>query len=82
VKQITIQQLHDETERWVEEAAANGGVVVTRNGSPVAAISQVASTTAGRPLPDREARIAQRTALAVDSAVYLAEMRERGSHER
>jgi antitoxin (DNA-binding transcriptional repressor) of toxin-antitoxin stability system len=77
VKRITIQQLHDETERWVEEATENGGVVVTRNGSPVAAISQVPSATVGRPLPNREARIAQRAAFAVDSAVYLAEMRER-----
>ena len=56
MKQITIQQLHDETERWVAEAAENGGVVVTRNGSAVAAISQVPSAIAGRPLPDREAR--------------------------
>jgi len=77
VKQITIQQLHEETERWVEEAAENGGVVVAENGKPVATIFQFGPVQHGKPLPNREAEIQKRTRLSVGSEVYISEMRDR-----
>ena len=77
VKQITIQQLHEETERWVEEAADNGGILITENGKPVATISQLGPVRQGKPLPNREAEIQKRTRLFVGSEVYISEMRDR-----
>ena len=77
VKQITIQQLHEETERWVEEAADNGGILITENGKPVATISQVLTTRRGKPLPDRTEEIKRMPFIPVDSGVYISEDRDR-----
>lgn len=63
------------TGRWVRHAAVHGPVVVTDRGRRVAALQPFDSTTARRPLPDREALIRRRSRIPVDSAAYVTEDR-------
>lgn len=76
MKTISIRELHLNTGRWVRHAAARGPVVVTDRGRRVAALQPFDASAAGRPLPNREIAIAKRSKIPVDSAVYLAELRE------
>ena len=41
MKTISIRELHARTGHWVRHAAANGGVAVTANGSPVATLKSI-----------------------------------------
>ena len=77
MKEITVQQLHEETERWVKQAADNGGILITEEGKPVAKLETVAVAKKGKPLPDREEKIRRRPYNPVDSAAYISEDRDR-----
>lgn len=77
MKQITIEELHRDTERWVKEAADNGGILVTQEGAPVARLDTVPSTKQGKPLPDREDQIQRLPYNPIDSATYISEDRDR-----
>jgi prevent-host-death family protein len=72
---ISIRELHLRTGRWVRHAASRGPVVVTDRGRKVAALQPVDLTSRGRPLPNREEAIRQRSRIPVDSADYQAEDR-------
>lgn len=78
MKSITIRELHLQTGRWVRHAATKGAVVITDRGHRIAAMLPVEAAAAGKPLPDREAKIRRRARIPVDSEVYIAEMRDRG----
>jgi antitoxin (DNA-binding transcriptional repressor) of toxin-antitoxin stability system len=77
MKTVTIRELHERTGRWVRHAASREPVVVTDRGRRVAFLQAFDPAAAGRSLPDREARIRKRSRIDVDSATYLAEMRDR-----
>jgi prevent-host-death family protein len=78
MRTITIRELHLQTGHWVRHAATKGAVVITDRGHRVAALLPADAVTAGRPLPDREAKIQRRARIPVDSGGYISEMRDRG----
>lgn len=77
MKRISIEELHRDTERWVKEAAGNGGIFITQEGTPVARLETVVLAKQGKPLPDREEQVRQRPYNPVDSAAYISEDRDR-----
>jgi antitoxin (DNA-binding transcriptional repressor) of toxin-antitoxin stability system len=77
VKAITIEELHRETERWVKEAAVNGGIVVTEGGTPVASIVQPEAMKRPAWLQERLADIERLPFVPTDSSVYVSEDRDR-----
>lgn len=77
MKEVSIRELHQQTGRWVRHAASREAVVVTDRGRRVAALQAFEQESAGKPLPDREARIKKRSRVPVDSGAYLSEMRDR-----
>src|SRR5437762_275201 len=77
MKQITIEQLHQETERWVKEAADNGGIVVTKDGVPLATLGQFASEKRKQWAQERLAALEKMPFIPVDSADLISEDRDR-----
>lgn len=77
MKQITLQQLHEETARWVKEAAGNGGIVVTVDGKPAVALTQFPAAHQGKPLPNRWEKIRQTPFISVDSGDLISQDRDR-----
>ena len=45
MKTISIRELHERTGHWVRFAAANGGVIVTDRGTPIATVKAADETT-------------------------------------
>lgn len=41
MKAISIRELHARTGHWVRHAAANGGLTVTDNGTPIATLKSI-----------------------------------------
>jgi prevent-host-death family protein len=76
MKTISIRELHLQTGRWIRHAASRGPVVVTDRGRRVAALQPFDATATRQPLPNREATIRKRSKVQVDSAVYVADLRE------
>lgn len=76
MRTISIRELHLDTGRWVRDAAAQGPVVITDRGRPIAALQAFDPAYKGAPLPKREAAIRARGRMPVDSVVYQAEIRE------
>lgn len=76
MKQISIRELQTDTEAWISQAAIEKQIVVTDNGQPVAAIVPLPSQKRGKTLPNREEQILQQPFIAIDSAVYISEMRD------
>jgi antitoxin (DNA-binding transcriptional repressor) of toxin-antitoxin stability system len=77
MKEVTVEELHRETDRWVKEATSNGGIVITDHGSPVADLVQHGLLKRPRWLQERLAARDQLPFMAADSAVYISEDRER-----
>ena len=77
VKEITIQELHENTERWVKEAAENGGIVVTQHGKPAVILMRAANPSRAKWAEERLAAIKQMPFIPVDSGVYISEDRDR-----
>ena len=75
---ISVRELHINTGRWVRRAAAGEPIVVTERGRRVAALQAIDTSPTRRSLPNREVRIRKRSRIAVDSARYVSEMRNRG----
>jgi antitoxin (DNA-binding transcriptional repressor) of toxin-antitoxin stability system len=77
VKQITLQQLHEETARWVKEAASNGGIVVTVDGKPVATLTQFTSEKRAVWTKERLEAIRKQPFISVDSGDLISQDRNR-----
>ncbi len=75
MKEISIQQLQDDTSQWVRLAAHRERIIITDGGQPVAALTPLEPSQPPKRLPDREDKIKQRSLLKVDSADYVSEMR-------
>ena len=76
MKEISIQQLQQDTSQWVKMAAGHERIIITDGGKPIAALTGFETTRTPGHLPDREDRISQRSVLNVDSANYISEMRD------
>ena len=76
MKQISISELQSDARLWIQQAVIERQIVITDQGQPIAALIPFCSSQSGKPLPNREARINQRSSIVVDSAVYVSEMRD------
>jgi antitoxin (DNA-binding transcriptional repressor) of toxin-antitoxin stability system len=76
VKEITVQQLHEETERWIREAADNGGIAITDHNRAVATLSAAVPIKRTEWLRHRLDSLAALPSLAGDSADLIALLRE------
>lgn len=81
MKTISIKELHDKTGHWLRRVKAEGEVVVTERGSPVARMLPPAAPLAGNPFAKRKllrgvARIMQRPIDGPDSTAVISEMRD------
>jgi len=76
MKEISIQELHQDTSQWVKLAAQQGRIIITDGGQPIAALTAFEPSPSPKRLPDREEKINKRSVIQTDSADYLSEMRE------
>ena len=75
MKEISIQELHQETGQWVRLAARRERIIITDGGQPIAALTAFEPSQLSKPLPDREDKIRKRSLIKADSADYISEMR-------
>ena len=73
MKEISIQELHNDTDQWVRLAATRERIIITDGGQPIAALTPLEPSP--KRLPDREAKINRRSQIETDSADYVSEMR-------
>lgn len=76
MKQISIQELHQDTDQWVRLAASREQIIITEGGQPIAALTPLKPSKSPKRLPDREAKINRRSRIEVDSADYIFEREE------
>lgn len=74
MKEISIQELHQDTGQWVRRAGSER-ILITDGGHPVAALTAFEEPHLHERLPDREEKIKGRSLINVDSADYISEMR-------
>ena len=75
MKTISVEELHEQTERVINEATQDT-LVVTRNGRPQAILRPYPDEAAlRRHWEEREQALAQVTKVTVDSADYVSEDR-------
>jgi antitoxin (DNA-binding transcriptional repressor) of toxin-antitoxin stability system len=72
MKTISIRELHMRTGWWVRQAASREPVAITDCGKRVAALYPLVTLRRGRPLPNREAAICQRSRIPGDSVLSLS----------
>lgn len=75
MKEISIQELQNDVAQWVRMAARKEQIVITDAGQPVAALIAFDEAHPPKHLPDREAKIVERSLIKTDSADYISEMR-------
>ncbi|MGH9761207.1 MAG: type II toxin-antitoxin system Phd/YefM family antitoxin [Blastocatellia bacterium] len=75
MKEISIEELHDDTTEWVRLAARREAIIITDGGQPIATLKPLEPSRPMKRLPDREGRIKGRSAIKVDSGKYISEMR-------
>ena len=78
---ISIDELHEHTERWVRKAAEQGAILLTDNGRTVAKIVPVLGTSIGNPFLTRTlvpgfANLQETLVGGTDSAAIVSEMRD------
>jgi len=82
MRKISIRDLHDETEKWVREAARADQLVVTERGRPIATIIPYREPPSGNPFKMRKLRpgyaeLLGRLRGGTDSAAIVSEGRDR-----
>ena len=80
MKTISIKELHDKTGHWLRRVKAEGELVVTERGNPVARMLPPARASAGNPFTKRKllrgiAQIIARPLGGPDSRDIISEMR-------
>ena len=81
MKTISIKELHDKTGHWLRRVRAEGEVIVTERGNPVARMLPPVRPRAGNPFAKRKllrgvARLIKRPIDGTDSAIIISEMRD------
>ena len=82
MRRISIRELHDETGKWVREAARVDELVVTERGRPIATIVPYREPPKGNPFRERKLRSGYAALLGrlrggTDSARIVSEDRDR-----
>jgi antitoxin (DNA-binding transcriptional repressor) of toxin-antitoxin stability system len=82
MRRISIRDLHDETEKWVREAARVDELVVTDRGNPIATIVPYREPPSGNPFKTRKLRPGYAALLGrlrggTDSSTIVSEGRDR-----
>ena len=75
MKEVSIQELRRDTERWVRLAAQGEAIAITDGGQRIAALTAVEEIHPHKSLPNREDKIRARSVIKVDSGDYISEMR-------
>jgi prevent-host-death family protein len=81
MKSISIKELHDKTGHWLRRVKAEGEVIVTERGNPVARMLPAVRSPAGNPFAKRKllrgvARLIKRPIGGPDSAAIVSDMRD------
>lgn len=81
MKTISLKELHDKTGHWLRKVRAEGEVIVTERGTPVARMLPPARSTPANPFAKRKllrgvARLIERPIGGPDSATIVAAMRD------
>ena len=81
MKSISIKDLHDKTGHWLRRVKAEGELIVTERGTPVARMLPPAKVSAGNPFARRKllrgiAALMQRPIGGPDSAEIVSSMRD------
>jgi antitoxin (DNA-binding transcriptional repressor) of toxin-antitoxin stability system len=76
VKEITVQQLHEETERWVRAAAHDDGIAITEHNRPLATLTAAPVIRRGEWLRQRLADLQALPVLSADSGAVVAALRK------
>jgi prevent-host-death family protein len=81
MKTISIKELHDKTGHWLRKVRAEGEVVVTERGNPVARMLPPARSPAGNPFAKRKllrgvAQLIERPIGGPNSAAIISAMRD------
>jgi prevent-host-death family protein len=81
MKTISIKELHDKTGHWLRRVEAEGEVIVTERGNPVARMLPPARPSAGNPFAKRKllrgvARLIERPIGGPDSAAIISTTRD------
>jgi len=73
----TIREARQNLSALLDEVRKGGEVIITDRGRPVATLCPYDPSKRGKPLPDRRKKTRKRSRIAVDSAIYVSEMRNR-----
>jgi len=81
MKTISIKELHDKTGHWLRRLKAEGEVIVTERGTPVARMLPPPRLRAGNPLAKRKLlrgvrSLIERPIGGPDSAAIISDMRD------
>jgi antitoxin (DNA-binding transcriptional repressor) of toxin-antitoxin stability system len=76
MKEVSIEGLKRNVGQWVRLAAGREPIIITDGGKPVATLAGLEPPHHSRRLPDREAKIRQRSQITVDSVDDLSELRD------
>lgn len=81
MKTISIKELHDKTGHWLRRVKAEGELIVTERGNPVARMLPPTQESAGNPFANRKllrgvSRLMQRPMSGPDSARIISAMRD------
>jgi len=75
MKEISVQELHQDTVQWVHLASRKEPIIITDGGQPIAMLQAFEPVNLSKRLPNREAVIKQRSAIQADSTDYISQMR-------
>ena len=81
MKTISIKELHDKTGQWLRRVQAEGEVIITERGTPIARMLPAVKRRAGSAFAKRKllrgvARLIERPIGGPDSAAIISAMRD------
>lgn len=77
MRRAGIREVRQNLSALLEEVRRGVEVVITDRGRPIATLCPYDPSRLGKPLPDRRKRIRKRSKIAIDSAEFVSEMRDR-----
>ena len=77
MRRAAIREVRQNLSALLDEVRKGEEVIITDRGRPVTTLCPYDPSKLGNPLPDRRKKIRKRSKIAIDSAVYVSEMRDR-----